>query len=338
MFQNLLLTAMRNLRKYKLYSAVNLAGLSVGIACCLMIGLLIEDELRYDRFHQHADRIYRLSTWIKFNMPLASAHLGPRIVEDFPEVEQVVRIARVSTGSPVAYKDRRFLEEGLLYATPNFFDVFSFSLVLGDPGTALLPPDAIVISQDMAKRYFGDENPIGKSLRMHSSLSDQDTFRVTGVLNVLPRHSHFTFRGLVSYAANSVSERQEFGAYTYLLLGENAKPHGLVEQLHAWLPRQFTHDQAEDNSASSASRPSMPFRLTPLTDIHLHSHLEYELGANRDINELYLFGSVGILVLLIACANYYEYGYGAFRQSKPGSGAAQGGWGKPHASDPAIPR
>ena len=182
MFRNVLLITFRNMRRYKLYSAINIAGLAVGIACCLMIGLLIEDELRYDRFHEHAHRIYRFSTW---NSASTFAHLGPRLVEDFPEVEQVVRLARLPTKTLTVYQDRKFLEEELLYATPEFFDVFSFTLVLGDPTTALAAPDAIVISQDMAKRLFGDADPIGKPLRI-SAWSETTTLQVTGVLGDLP--------------------------------------------------------------------------------------------------------------------------------------------------------
>ena len=300
MFRNVLLITIRNMRRYKLYSAINIAGLSVGIACCLMIGLLIEDEVRYDRFHEYADRIYRLST--REDMPKASAHLGPRLVTDFPEIEQVVRIKRISK-MLLAYKDRKFHEEELLFATQGFFDVFSFSLIQGDPETALAPPDAIVISPDMARRYFGDVNPIGKRLLLPGR-SDTTTLQVTGVLDGIPRHSHFAFVGLVSYAGYSLGERSEALVYTYLLLDVGAAARKLKEKLRDWLPLQFTPNEPDENSETRAARTARPFQLMPLTDIHLHSHLEQELGANRDIKELYLFGSVGILVLLIACVNY----------------------------------
>ena len=302
MFRNVLLITMRNMRRYKLYSAINIAGLSVGIACCLMIGLLIEDELRFDRFHENAKRIYRFSTW---NNAFTHGHLGPRLFADFPEVEHAVRIAHVSSeGTPMAYQNREFFEEELLYATPDFFDVFSFTLAQGNPGTALAQPDAIVISQDMAKRYFGDADPMGRRLNMHVGYRSETTVHVTGVLNELSSQSHFSFQGLVPYAANSSGEREFSIAYTYLLLGGGANPGELIEKIHAWLPDQFKPNESEERPQSPASRTSRPFRLTPLTDIHLHSQLEYELGANRDINELYIFGTVGILVVLIACANY----------------------------------
>ena len=302
MFRNVLLVTIRNLRRYKLYSAINIAGLSVGIACCLMIGLLIEDELRYDRFHEHANRIYRFSTW---NNASTFAHLGPKLVADFPDIEQAVRITRTSmTGTQMAYRDREFSEEGLLYATSNFFDVFSFSLVQGDPGTALTSPDAIVISRDMAKRYFGDEDPLGKTLRMHAGYAFERTVKVTGILGEIPRHTHFSFQGLLPYTSYPYGEWQNGIAYTYLILDEKASPGELAEKISAWLPHQFTPDDAGGKSASHVRMSSMPCRLMPLTDIHLHSDLKYELGANRDIKELYLFGSVGILVLLIACVNY----------------------------------
>ncbi len=302
MFRNVLLITFRNMRRYKLYSAINIVGLSVGIACCLMIGLLIEDELRYDRFHQHADRIYRFSTW---NDASTFAHLGPKLVADFPDIEQAVRIARVSkTGTRMSYRDREFSEEGLLYATSTFFDVFSFSLVQGDPGTSLTSPDAIVISQDMAKRYFGDADPMGKALRIHAGYSSERTVKVMGVLDEIPRHTHFNFQGLVPYADNPDGELQQGIAYTYLILSEKALPGELAKKISVWLPHQFTPDDAGDKSVSRVRMSSMPCLLMPLTDIHLHSHMERELGANRDINELYLFGSVGVLILLIACANY----------------------------------
>ena len=302
MFRNVLLITIRSMRRYKLYSAINIAGLAVGIACCQMIGLLIEDELRYDRFHQHADRIYRLSTW---DNAYTNGHLGPRLAADFPEIEQVTRIARVtSTGTPMVYQDRVFFEEELLYATSNFFDVFSFMLLSGDPETALASPDAIVISQDMARRYFGAADPMGRSLKINAGYTRERTVRVTGVLDDLPRHSHLTFQGLVPYAAKSSGDRVFAIAYTYLLLDEKAAPQQLVDKIRDWLPQQFTFNTGEGKSASRAARKTRPFRLTALTEIHLHSDLEDELGANRNIRELYLFGSIGILVLLIACANY----------------------------------
>ncbi len=302
MFRNVLLITCRNMRRYKLYSAINIAGLSVGIACCLMIGLLIEDELRYDRFHEHAHRIYRFSTW---NKASTSAHLGPKLVADFPDIEQAVRIKRVSmTSTQMAFRDREFSEEELLYATSNFFDVFSFLLVQGDPGTALASPDAIVISKDMAKRYFGDVDPLGKALKIYAGTSSERTVKVTGVLGELPRHTHFSFQGLVPYAAYPYGNRHEGIAYTYLILGENALPGKLAGKISVWLPHQFTPDDAGDKFASRVRRSGIPCTLMPLTDIHLHSHLDDELGANRDIKELYLFSSIGVLVLLIACANY----------------------------------
>ncbi len=302
MFRNVLLITLRNMRRYKLYSAINIAGLAVGIACCLMIGLLIEDELRYDRFHRYADRIYRLSTW---NNAYTNGHLGPRLAADFPEIEQVVRLAHVSSaGTPMAYLNREFLEEELLYATPNFFNVFSFRLLKGDLGTALESPDAIVISQEMAKRYFGADDAIGKSLIINSGYLDERAVQVTGILYNVPRHSHFPFQGLVPYSANSWGERESAIAYTYLLLDESAKARELVNKIRDWLPHQYTSNAPEGESASQRGRTTRPFRLTPLEDIHLHSQLDHELGPNRDIIELYLLGSIGILVLLIACANY----------------------------------
>lgn len=296
MFRNYLIIALRNMRRYKLYTSINLAGLAVGIACCLMIGLLIQDELKYDRFHKHADRIYRFSNWP--TMAKANAHLGPKFVTDFPEIEQATRIYPLQR-TLIEYQDKIIYEYDLLYAESNFFDVFSFSLSKGDPKTALTTPNAFVISQEMAKRYFGDEDPIGKTVlaKTHTPF----TLTITGVLDDLPHHSHFTFQGLVSYKNYQVGNREMAGAYTYLLLAEQANQQQLTEKIRAWHPHQLTPPA---NMAPDAPRPQKPFRLMALTDIHLRSHFEDELGANWDINELYQFSAVGILVLLIACVNY----------------------------------
>jgi len=213
-----------------------------------------------------------------------------------------------------------FYEEKLLYADSHFFDIFSFSLIKGDPKTALESPNAMVITQAMAKHYFGNEDPMGKTLQLSTRAHKQKTMQITGIVDDIPDHSHFTFRGLLSNQGNSDRDKEYSGAYTYLLLSQTANIQHLTNQLGEWLPQQFPRNKESgytttiSTTVKTSQKPESltptkphspkPFTLYALTDIHLYSNLQGELGTNRDIRELYLFCAVGILILVIACINY----------------------------------
>jgi hypothetical protein len=198
MFKNYLKVALRNVRKQKAYAFINIAGFAVGMAACILIMLYVLSELSYDKFHQNADRIYRIG--VEGNLsgnylkaPLSNLGTGPTMLKDYPEVESFTRAQPVDR-IPVKYEDKIFYEEGGIYVDEHFFKVFSFPLLRGDPHTALTTAYSIVITSEMAKKYFGNEDPLGKQLQMNNRYD----YTVTGVLENVPYNSHLKFDFLCS--------------------------------------------------------------------------------------------------------------------------------------------
>lgn len=305
MFSNYLKIAFRNLTKYKAFSFINIAGVSLGLSCFLLLALYVKDELAYDRFHANADRIYRLNRTFLSNDGTESLRLGhaappfgPLIKQDFPQVEAVVRM--LETGALVKYGEKRFSEEQMFAAEPGIFKVFTFKTDQANPARALENPFTIMFSRPMAEKYFGNENPVGKVVR----LDNQFDYTVTGVFEPLPAQSHFHPNFLVSFS--TLNDDRVYGAEglrsnwgnnsfsTFLLLPEHYDPKALTAAFPA-----FQNKHVEPN-ASRYSRLS----LTPLTDIHLRSHMDSEIESNGDIQYVYLFSAIAIFILLIACINY----------------------------------
>jgi putative ABC transport system permease protein len=305
MFKNYLKIAFRNLLKYKAFSFINIAGVAIGLACFLLLALYVKDELSYDRFNTNADRIYRLSRTFLSKDGTASLRLGhaappfgPLIQQDFPEVEQVVRL--LETGALVKYGEHLFNEENMFAAEQNIFKVFTFKTLSGNPAKALENPFSIMFSRPMAEKYFGKENPLGKTVRLDNQLD----YTVTGVFEPLPARSHFHPSFLVSFS--TLNDPRVYGAEglknnwgnnsfsTFLLLPANYDPQKLVRAFPAFQNRH------QDPKASTYS----VLDLMKLTDIHLHSHLDSEIEANGDIQYVYLFSAIAIFILLIACINY----------------------------------
>ena len=287
--------ALRNLWRYKTYAFINISGLAVGIACFLLISLFVRHELSYDRFHENADRIYRVTqrenrTGRIVTRPAVFQSVGPGLLREFPEVENAVRFDR-SLNISVKRGDRTFLETGFFYTDSTVFDVFSFPLIAGSPKQALAEPNSIVITEAMAEKYFGDEDPIGGIL----IVDGQREFRVTGVVKNIPQHSHLKFKFLASVSPAELDPSRWRGfCYTYILLSEDASP-GALE---AKLPEFIVKNRGE------AARDILQFHLQPLTDIHLHSNMEFELEPNGDIRVVYVFTSIAVFILFIACINY----------------------------------
>jgi putative ABC transport system permease protein len=305
MYRNYLKIAIRNLLKNKLFSFINISGVAIGLACFLLLALYVKDELSYDRFHTNADRIYRLSRTFLSKDGTASIRLGhaappfgPLIKQDFPEVEQVVRL--LETGASVKYGEKVFNEEAIFAAEANLFKVFSFNVTSGNPDKALENPFSIMFSRPMAEKYFGKENPVGKTVRLDNQLD----YTVTGVYEPLPAQSHFHPDFLASFS--TLNDPRLYGAEglrtnwgnnsfsTFLLLPENYDPQKLVKSFPAFQNRHI------ETNASSYS----VLDLMKLTDIHLHSHLDSEIEANGDIQYVYLFSAIAVFILLIACINY----------------------------------
>jgi len=297
MLKSYLKIAFRNLLKYKVYSIINIFGLSVGLACCILIMLFVRDELSYDRFHRNADQIYRVVVEFKYkDRPDHFAHtqapLAPALLNEFPEVLKAVRFARRSEVL-IAYKEKYFWEKGLMLADPSIFEVFSFPLIKGDSKTALSDPNSIVITQRIAQKYLSDVDPIGKILKI--GVEWVKGYKVTGILKNIPSNSQLQFDFLISFT--NQKGNIGWGAWnysTYIQLPPNYPPHKLEDRLPDLVGKYI----GEETRAGSI------LHLQPLTRIHLHSNLRNDLTTNRDLSHLYIFSGIALLILMLACINF----------------------------------
>lgn len=301
MFRNYLKTAFRNLWKRKVHSVINLLGLSVGMASFILIVAWVANEFSFDRFHDKADRIYRLcleadlGTHLK--APITNGPVGPAIAELYPGVLNAVRITRPEN-VPVKYEDRQFSEENVTYADQDFFQVFSFPLLQGNPATVLETANTVVIAEAMVSKYFEDIDPIDKIIRIGGV-----DYTVTGIMADFPRNSQLQFNMLRSFETLAklnpprVEEWMSFSMGTYLLLAENVDP----ADLEAKFPELV---DAHRGPVMQAIGGSIEFWLQPMTDVHLYSDMNIDVDNNGNIVYIYLFSAVALLVLLMACFNF----------------------------------
>jgi putative ABC transport system permease protein len=303
MLKNYLKSALRNIKKHKGYAFINIVGLAIGMACCILIVMYITKELSYDRYHKNADRIFRLGFdanvgGSQVTAPISNVPSAPVLIQSYPEVLDAVRIRTVSRTS-VEYEDKQFYENDILYADNSIFSVFTFPMTRGDPKTALETAYSAVLTEDTAKRYFGDEYPMGKTL----TLNNESNFVITGVMKDVPPNSHFTFDMLCSYETLYDRNREimeewfNFRDYTYLLLSEGFDYRDLENKFPALIDKYM-------GSMLKALGGEIEFFLQPLTNIHLHSNLENEISPNSSITYIYIFGAVALFILCIACINF----------------------------------
>lgn len=312
MLKNYLKVALRHLRRQKAYAFINVFGLALGLACCLLIGLYVWGELRYDRHHAHADDIYRVgleriypnnTVWWA---PVAPA-VGPGVTEAFPEVAAAARLSVESEPSDVRYREKRFEEAGVVRTDPTFFDVFTAPFLRGDAASALRDPDAVVLTEETARRYFGDADPLGEILVFDDTLS----VTVSGVVATPPETSHFDYDFLRPYDFSQAADLQDtwataFFFYTYVRLQPGAPAEALEEKFRE-LERVHiggTFESEAEYDTWLASGNAYRFFLQPLTDIHLHSDLKWEIGPNGDAAYVTLFGVVALFILLLAVINF----------------------------------
>lgn len=311
MLKNYLIIALRNLWKYKFYSVINVLGLAIGLACFLFITVFVNDELSYDKYHEKADRIYRVNFDgyafdQELNFAVVGAPLGPTILEEYPEVEQYCRF-RHRGSYTVQYEDQSYNEENWIFADSSFFDVFSFDLLKGDPQRALAEPNTLVITEEIAQKYFGTEDPIGKSVKV----DNRRNYRVAGVMKKMPRNTHFDFDLIASMSTLNESRNPTWlsnNFQTYVVLKEGANPQSvnakfddlvranIGPEIEKFMGKTYDDILKEDNFIT--------FSLFPLTDIHLYSNKREELGANGDIKYVYIFTFIGLFILLLACINF----------------------------------
>lgn len=304
MLKNYFITALRNLRRRKVLSFLNLSGLALGITCFMLISLYVQSELDFDRFHQDVDRIYRVCSEHPFvyhgknQSAITPAPLAPALKQDLPEVLNSVRFTDANNVL-LSANEKVFLEDSVFFASPEIFEVFSFPLLAGDPAGALSSsPYSMVISERMAQKYFDEENPLGRTIRYGQ---DQD-FKITGILRDIPENSHIKAEFIVPFKTYGLlNDRVDFSSwsqsefYTYIKVREDTDRARLEGKLQPYQERSFMPSQE-----SKGYR----YFLQPMTKIHLYSDLIGEIGPNNNIRNIVVFAFIAFLILVIACINY----------------------------------
>ncbi|MBC7923514.1 MAG: ABC transporter permease, partial [Ferruginibacter sp.] len=307
MLRNYLTIALRNLLRHRAFSFINIFGLAIGMAACLLILQYVRFELSYDRFHERGDRIYRLpaasylsSGALDYVDAGNSPAAGPALKREFPEVADFVRLNPLYGGAVIANGDVKFREEKLYYADPSVLNVFSFSLLKGDARTALRSPNTIVLTQTTARKYFGAADPMGKVILLNGNRS----LIVTGVLKDIPVNSHLQFGLLVSFPTLAQGKNRNleedwgwYNFFTYVLLRPNADPKAVEAKLPAFVERHKGDEMRKNNYGEK-------FILQPLSDIHLDSSIAYEVEVRGDRKSVYFLAIVAAFILLIAWVNY----------------------------------
>lgn len=299
MLKNLLKTAIRSITKDFGYSSLNIIGLTIGIASALFLIIYVSDEVSYDRYHEKADRIYRVSSHIRetddeFTWIVAQIPFGPQVTEDYPEVDAAVRFIFFNR-APFKYNDKEFYEENFFYADSAVFDVFTYNFLKGDPRTALMEPNTMVLTETVANKYFGNEDPIGKTL-----VSGEEAYRITAVIEDVPKNSHFRFDALASrksLPSDFVGSWGNFGVYTYLLFPEGFD----VDAFQVKMQEMYGKYMAEIFERRGIS---IEYVLEPITKIHLTSTNPSEPEPTGSITYVYIFSIVAFFLILIAAMNY----------------------------------
>ncbi len=301
MFKNYLKIAFRNLLKHKTFSLINIAGLAIGIACCLLILIYVQTELSYDKFHTKADNIYRVAGWVKWNGGSENAastqfQVAGAMLTDYPEIMTACRLFRPGVAQALRYGDKKFVEENVLNTDASIFDIFDFSFIAGDPHSALQDPQSIVITETIAKKYFGDGPALGQTINYQNMVD----LRVTGVIQDVPATSHLQFEILIPFGFNATFlaglERNWYwnAFWTYLVLPDEQTAVELETRFPAFVQKYFPE----------SFREGTVLYLQKLPDIHLHSHLVNEIAPNGNILYIYIFSAIAFLILTIACINF----------------------------------
>ncbi len=292
--------AWRTLRKNKLYSFINLAGLTVGITSCILIGLYVSDELSYDNFNKNAERIVRVT--MEYNAAgtvnktaVTGTKTGPQFKRTFPAVDAFARTIKVER--TIAYGDKVFNEKKVLYADSSFLQIFSFKLLQGNARTALSSLDNIVITKSIAKKYFGNGDAIGRTLHV----ADTKDFVVSGVAEDVPENSQIKFNFIIPFGNQRLAQQEEqwwtANFITYLLLQQPSQIASLQQQIIQYM-KSVTKDELK-----MEGNDYLTYHLEPLKKVHLHSSLD-GLEPNGNVTYVYVLSIISVLILIIACVNY----------------------------------
>jgi len=311
MLKNYLKVAIRNLWKNKGFSAINIFGLAIGIATCLVIMVFVIDELSYDKYNKKADRIYRVDGDIQFGgnhfiLAVAPDPMGPILKQDYPQVEQYVRF-RDNGGFRVKKGNENLQENKVIYADSTLFDVFTLPLISGDPKTALVDPRSVVVTEKIAEKYFNSTDIVGKSF----VINDTGNYKITGVLKDIPPQSHFNFDFFVSLSSSEESRKSNWlsnNFNTYILLKSGQDPKAFEAKLDEVVDKYVSVQVKQllniNMSDFKKSGNFDRYSLMPLANIHLHSDKVGELGANGNMQYVYIFSAIALFILLIACINF----------------------------------
>jgi putative ABC transport system permease protein len=313
MLYNYINIAIRSLLKSRVHTLINVFGLAFGVACVFLIILYLQGELGYDRFHEKAENLYRI-TWEGNNPQTRTPHpMAQALKADFPEVVSAVSLTPLYAAGLTKEthsfhnpkRDTRYDEKNILAVDTTFFDVFSFPLVKGNPKKALKTINGVLLSESMARKYFGNEEPVGQHLAVDS---EDYLVEVVGVFKDVPKNSHFHFDFLVSYLReksfdpdDSFYSWSDFGHYNYVRLRDGADPKALESKLLPWLRKYLT---ISDEEYQAIVDQKFGFRLQAVTDIHLKSRLRWELEPNGNMEYVYILAAAALLTLIIACVNF----------------------------------
>ncbi len=308
MLKNYLIVALRNLRRNKFYSVINIIGLSIGLISMILIFLFVRDELSYDKHHINHERIYRLESHFNIQgkddyFALNSLPFAQAMKDEYPEIEEIVRF-REKGNTTFKIGEKQFTEQKVFLADSTVFKVFTYPLIYGDPNTVLAKPFSIVLTESMAKRYFGNEDPIGKVLENGPDLQ----YTVTGVMKDVPKTSHIQFNALCSlstFAAIAGAARFDtgnpgnfwnIGYMAFMMVREGTNPQIFLDRFPSFYEKYMKAIGDQINS-------TYELMLTPLADIHLYTKLDWDLPTGN-IAYVRIFTLVGIFMMLIACINY----------------------------------
>ena len=311
MFKNYVLIAIRSLWKRKLFSFINIVGLSVGIVCFFLIAINLMDEFSYDDFHENTNNLYRVAlkriypdNVVKYAVIPYS--IGEAMLNDFPEIEEMTRILNLQQEIIFRYEDKTYEEDKIFFVEPKFFEIFNIPLLKGNPAQVFPTPNSLVMTRDTALKYFGDDDAVGKSVA-----TPQGSFIVTGVCENVPKNSHMDFDFAASLGVLGLDTQPNyvsFSVYTYVALRDGTDP-SVIEGKMPALVEHYAAGPIEARSGISykeyiAAGNGYDYFLQPIRKIHLHSHLTNEIKPNGNIVYIYILIVVALFLVVIACINF----------------------------------
>jgi len=302
----------RHFKKDRLFSLINIFGLAIGFSACLLISMFVLDEYGYDKYNKNFRNIYRIVCDIhingnSINGNFAPPPLGPALVKDFPKIKNFVRIRKIDE-MLVRKGEENLVETNAVLADSSFFNVFTLPLLYGDAKSALIEPHSMVLTQTMAQKYFGNLDVVGKSLLV----DNENTYKITGVMKDIPRQSHFRFDFIKSLSENDNINRPGLWinpfASTYLLTNEGVTEKELNQMIAAdvykYVGGQLKQEMNTSFSELDKNGDHFNYTCTSLSKIHLNSNVTNEFDNNGNIQTVYIFIAIAVIILLIGCVNF----------------------------------